>query len=273
MKLSGNPNVVELPPLERWTKTGGKVLVRRWTGPSALIGPDTIGGTKAAQLRAAGLDYEIEKSDGRLPIISASYSDRDTQPPDVPLSDTWTMDVNDAEKDIWELPLIVKEIEKTFATQAKAYAGAQAIKDIKAMLRGEVVEQDGRVITLEEAIGVCGIAGMNVAILWDFIQDLLRGVAVFPVDQYVIRRERVVTDNTAIKASTATDNTGRMFSTVSMKAIEKAPATFPVVGDMPAGYWLKKKPKAAPAAPGKWRIVQEYLHATSFSKNIYGAAL
>lgn len=273
MRASGITTVVELPSIERWTKTGGKVLVRRWTGPSALIHPDTIAGTKAAQIRAAGLDYEVDKENGKFPIISASYSDRDTQPVDQPTSDMWLMDSNDLEKDIWELPMIVAEIQKTLVSQTKAYAASMALKDIKAMLRGETVEQDGRVISFEEAIGVCGIAGMSVSVLWDFLQDLLKGVTTFPIDQYVIRRLRVVTDNTAIKATYATDNVGRMFSTASMKAIEKAPATFPVVGDMPAGFWLKKKPKAAPSAPGKWRIEQEYLHCVLFSKNIYGISL
>jgi hypothetical protein len=141
------------------------------------------------------------------------------------------------------------------------------------MLRGETVEQDSRVITLEEAIAAAVAVGMSATFLWAWIQDLLKGVTSFAVDQYVLRRVRVVTESTAIKATSASDNVGRIFSSASMRNLEKAPASFPVVGDMPAGFWLKKRPKAGPVAPGKWRIEQEYWHADSYAKTIYGTPL
>jgi hypothetical protein len=283
MKAAGITTVIELPPIERWTKTGGKSLTRRWTGPAVLIGPDTVSGTKAQQLRAAGVGYEIEKEPGRFPIISATYGADETQPATEPLSDTWVMDVNEIERDIWEHPFIVAEIAKTFAphvvagvsltAQQSAYAGAQAIKDIKAMLRGETVEQDGRVITLDEAIAAAVAVGMSSAALWAWIQDLLKGLASFAVDQHVLRRVRVVPDSTAIKAVELNSNIGRIFSTSSLRALEKAPATLPVVGDLPSGFWLKKRPRSEPVAPGKWKIWQEYWHADSYAKTVFGNPL
>jgi len=275
MKAAGNTGVTELSPIDGWTKVGGKTRTRRWVGPPSLIAPDTTSGTKAYQLRQAGIDYQIDQQTGQFWTISGTYGVDDGAPTSVPLSDQWYLDVNDLERDIWELPAIVAEFNKTLIDQQKAFAAAQVKRDIQLLVRGEEIKlESGALLTIPAVIAYGVAAGMSGTILWSFVQDLLKGATTFTVDQYVLRRVRVVPENTSIKAINA--NVGRMIShgTLISSAGEAAPASLPIIGPIPTtGAWLKKKPKAEIVAPGKWAIRQEYWHADDWSRLIYGIAI
>src|ERR1044071_3794800 len=102
MKAAGNLSVIELPAITRWTKSGGKTLIRRWTGPRTLIGnAGTITpGTKTAALTTAGIEHEVEQEPGKFPIVSATYPGDENQDANTPLSDQWILDINELEKNI-----------------------------------------------------------------------------------------------------------------------------------------------------------------------------
>lgn len=282
MKAAGNINVIELPAVTRWTKAGGKVRIRRFTGPRQLLGDagSTVPGTKTRDLTNAGIEHEVEWEPGKLPIVSATYPGEENQDPNTPLTDQWILDINELEKDIWELPIIVDEFAKAMSAahpplaptvQESAYAAAQVKRDLQSIIKGEVIEHDGTFLTLAEVLATAGILGMNQTLLYQFVQDLVKGVQSYEIDQYVLRRTRVVLESTAINAIDL--NIRKMISTASMGTLEKAPAKFPVIGSLPTGYWLKKRPKAEPASQGRWTIHQEYWHTDLFSKLIYGDPL
>lgn len=288
MKAAGNLNIIELPPLTRWTRNNGRTVMRRFTGPNILLGTtagDTRLGTTAQKLRDAGIEHEMEREPGKFATITATYNGDENQDPNTPLSDQWILDINELEKNIWELPAIVNEFAKAMSSahppifpggppltiQESAYAAAQVKRDLKSIIAGEVIEHDGTFLTLAEVLATAGVLGMNQTLLYQFVQDLVKGVESFEIDQYVIRRTRVVTEDTAINA--LDQNIRRMIKTASMLSLEKAPATFPVIGKLPDGYWLKKRPKAEPASAGRWTIHQEYWHSDDFSRLIYGDPL
>lgn len=260
--VSGYLTLVELPVIEGWSKAGGRSLIRRWSGqPSEVV-------NFAAALKASGVDYSIQRDPGNH-IVSATYATDENQPADVPLSDNWEMDEpNDIQLDIWEHPTIVAEIAKAQTDEVKMYAAAQAIRDIKAIVRGEIVTtESGTVITLANALTALATVGMNRTVMAAFVKELQKGLTTYTIEQYVLRRVRVVHEATAIAAAGDDNKIGWIFSLANLRNVEGAPVKIPGFGTLPEGHWLKRKPSAIPNSPGpgKWTITNTYWHADSWS--------
>jgi hypothetical protein len=286
MKVSGFHGVVELPQMYGWDPQLGDTIVRRWKGPGALIAPPSVPTTLAATLKAAGVRFQVEEAEpGQHHILSATYSAEATQDANSPTSYRWFMKTNDLEKDIWEHPVIVAEIVKTFTdgiilgvpvpAQERAQAGLQAIADIKDLVAGQKVNaEDGSPVGLGDAIAASGLAGMDATVVWKFVQDLLQGTKIFQVDQHVLKHTMIVPTSTAIQARPATDTSiGKMLTRATLINTDHAPETVPGFGPLPAtGFWWKRRPESDPDTPGpdKWTVTQEYWHVDAFSTLLFG---
>lgn len=263
MSLAGAIGPVELRPAKSWDPRSGWSIVRRWRGEESVIA------ILADQYRAAGYRVEVDPSDdGSYDILRVQLGAEETQPPDQPLADQWTLAGNDLEKSLWSLPVIRTEMDACENTMALAMLRA----DIEAMVRGETAVPDPQTpsttidLTLDGLKSVVEELGMNWAPWLALITSLARGEESYSVSQYVLRHVLTIGSNSTIKPSY--DNVGRMYSTASLEAAEQIPSTLKFV--LPAGFWLKRTPTVDQTAADKYQITQEWWHAEQYDPFIYG---
>lgn len=274
MSFFGVSGLVELPSAPGWDPRSGDIIHRRWRGT-----PTEIAAAKAS-LRTAGIRYQVEPTDdGGYQVIGAYYGAEDTQPPGEPLSDQWTLDGNDIEKSLWELPAVRAELDKILITnyrdpiQLALMAGLHELRPMmEAYARGEQkwTQPNGTEVdlTVGYIYGFVMTIGLDPAVLMPLLLSLTKGVESYTVSQWVLKHTLVIAANSTIKPSKT--NIGKMYATASLIEAESIPNTLRF--DLPDGYWLKRTPTVDQTAADKWTISQEWWHADAYDPFIYQEA-
>lgn len=256
-------------PRSGWTFT------RRWKGSdAALVDIATAEGL-------LGNRFVVTPADDGGDSILESTSIDEAQSPTEPLSDTWDLDGNDLEKELWELPWVrdvfdsIRDDKTGNPTDSPLLVSNACInwirKAIESFIRGDDkikfvdgVESPFTYAYLIQSIDMLG--GHGTDILYRLIAMYARGVKSFPVAQFVLKRTRVVADNYSEKAEY--DDIFKRRTTESLKAAYGIPAT--LIYFIPEGEWIKKTPSMKKTGVRKWTLTEEWWHADKWEVEIYG---
>lgn len=220
----------------------GLSIVKRWRGTPTQI---------LAQANAAttlGLRYDVQElSQGGHQEIRVYYGAIETQDPDEPLADLWTLDANENEKSIWYSDTLVNMFNTGSWT-------TQDMADLRADIE-QLFDGNG---TVDDILAMPGLSGGEVTIIDGLIGALMRGVEVKPVSAPVVRRRLVVTYNTNLRP----DITGvdKLISRTNFEAGGDPSGTPPatILFGLRNGWWNKKHPKVDQTSSTLWEINQEW---------------
>lgn len=270
MTLTGTPGLAQLPDATGWDPRTGPTITRRWRGAQLDV---ELG---AQALKRAGTRYQIDPSlDGGYWMLTAIYGAEETQSPDLPLSDVWSMVGNDLEKELWTRPAIKAELDK-IRGQDKEHEAGRLRRLCDAVVAGDEEAPDpphaGQIVTptLQAVRDACWfLNGINAAPFIAYIQSRLDGVETWSISQWVLRHTVIVAANSSIRPSLI--NVGRMYTTEMVRSVEAIPAT--IMFELPAGYWLKRSPTVEQTASDKFTLSQEYWHADAYDPFVYEIAV
>ncbi len=196
-----------------------------------------------------------------------TVSTPDAIDPNETLADVWSLQGNDLEKSVWELP----QIKAIFEKHANATERTQNLRDFKTGVENFLANKE-EANTLAKVFDLLydDIRTGAEDALTGFIYMLMRGVESFSVAQFVLRHTVIVPSNTNIRPAYA--NVGKIFATTdSLRQIENIPENF-FPFDLPVGVWLKRTPTCEQTAPQRWQISQEWWHADKYEPIIYQVA-
>jgi len=105
-------------------------------------------------------------------------------------------------------------------------------------------------------------AGVGASASWtstmtDLYTFLTLGTEQYLLAQYVLRSTQTVSLRSSVRASYTGVNT--------VQEPPNTPAANVIIGNLPAGEWLKKGPMVRQYGARKWQIIQEFWHATTWS--------
>lgn len=217
--------------------------------------------------------------------VTTGVDNSSTQDPDAPLVDSWSLDRNLVEKDVWTENKIATVLRVALPpggtlededTTRKAIARLK--RDIDLYVRGEekTEDEEGTQIDLVPSVilthlQTLGIANYNTTVT-AFIDARLRGFDADPQFSWVLKRTTVIWRGASTALRPNKDNVGRMFTGPSLQASEGL-TDFEIIGLMPKGFWLKVPAKIDRSAPDKWTIEQEFWHAETYEYYKYGKAI
>ena len=255
MKTQGNQLPIEMPQERRYSPAKGWSTGRKWQGTEVAIN------ALAAQLIAEGSDninLTISPLDAGLATLAVTFDDlQDGDEPQAEASgepvadnDTWTLQGNDFEKDIWSHP-IVADLANTCPDE---YDWLR--KNLTA------VQKNGTFKDVLDAYTGTTACDLKVKEIFKMFRD---GVEAYSVSQYVLRRSRVIKSKAAGELSV--DNVGEQFTLTQLRAVEGVPAT--LVFALPAdGAWIKRTPTVNYDG-NKISVENEYWHADSWHETLY----
>ena len=271
MSLTGFSGLAQLPDAPGYDPRTGDVIVRRWRGPEDAVK------SAASYLRADLIRYTIEPSlDGGYWHQVATLGADETQPPDLPLADTWTLAGNDLEQSIWEHPKIQSQWAR-LATVMYPFNDAVASqvqtlrRYIEEYVRGErTVIVNNAVLPIDLTIieSLVTMLGMDASVFRALIMSMSLGVEAYTVSQWVLRHTLIISSRSSIRPSLF--NVGKVFTTHHLRAVERIPTT--IMFDLPDGWWLKRTPTAEQTSADKFTISQEWWHADTYDPFVYEVA-
>lgn len=286
---------------QSWNPRTGFQITRPYWGEESEVN------NVAFEAQSAGIPYSIMAPgpEGGMFRLDLIYSAEAAQPNNEPLTDTWEFDGNTLEKELWELPDVrsammsilynLSGTKKSGGALIRAYGGQVWIKNnVEKYIKGDATFHqylaDDTISTTEtaltfpallEGVGRFIDTRRQVAIQ-DLIALYLRGVKVFPVSQFVLRRTRSVLWNYI----------GEVDYLDVFKALTRATlfAHNPTLNNLPnafklkipggtrlddtydpnGGVWVKQTPSIKPATASKWNILEEWWHADHAELEIYG---
>lgn len=242
MKFTGSALVVQAAPRRIWDPRFGWQIGVRYRGPRPELEVIELGH------RSSGRRTELDPDQqGGYGLLTVWYGSEDTQAPDAPLTDRWTLEGNDIE----ESPFAVPDIRTAYESASIAEK-VQMRTQVESVLRGEIEPQ--------EAIDAAATTERKAAIE-RLIGEMAMGFESYSVSQFVLRRITVIASNSTIKPSLV--NVNKVYSTAELKNAELIPET--IRFDLPGGQWLKRTPTADQTAADKWTITQEWWFSERFS--------
>lgn len=234
-----------------WNPRAGYSQVVLYTGtPSEL---------EAIALIAKNNNYThryLPDAQGSYSTLEVTYGAAETQDPAEPLSDEWSLVGNDLEKSIFEHPSVTSQqegwsVQEKLDFKAISEASARGNADSVTEIRERLIESKKTAAS---------------DLLDKVATELAKGVEAFPVSQYVLRRNQVITNNSSIKPTL--DNVGKVYTTSAVKNSYGIPDT--IKFSLPEGFWLKRTPTVEPTGQDKYIITQEFWHADEYSVFLYG---
>lgn len=271
-------DLIQDPDKISWTPRGGFTIGRPFRGSQTQIQKAQVAALAARD--AFDLNPGVE---GALWEIVIYFGADENQPADVPISDTWELDGNTLEKELWELPWVRAEFDSITddrtgnPTGDPRLASAACInwirRNIEAFIRGEskTTSLDPAEIDLTYAnlISYGFSYGFHKDALIELVRLYGRGVKAFPVSQFVLRRTRVLAKN--YDRGNLTDIYDDIFKRRTTSSLESSEA---IPGDirfiMPQGEWVKQTPDMLQTSATKWTLKEEWWHADKWEKEIYG---
>jgi len=271
-------NLIQDPDRKAWNKRGGWTITRPFRGEQGQIE------AAAAAAYAAGDSFEINPGpDGGPWELLIIYGAEETQSPNEPLSDTWELDGNTLEKELWELPFIRDEFNSIRDNRAGNPTGdprlvSQACinwirRNIEAWIRGDsktiTLDPEERDLTYAELRQNVLAYGFHEPAFNRLIHLLARGVKAFPVSQFVLRRTRIIANNFNVNnLKEIYSPVFKRWSTSTLKQREGIPSNIRFV--LPEGEWVKQTPDIKQTTASKWTVTEEWWHADLWEEEIYG---
>jgi hypothetical protein len=267
VKHQGTYDLIELPTPQTYTPGSGIVSTRRTRMLKATVPAFT------AALASMGYGWEVTP-DENTPFAVVTTIDAPE------LTTTWTLDGNDLEKSIWQLPKAraMFELIPDLKTRAKIR------HDIEAFIRGEYTTSEAKTVAsikaevTAAAIGNAQGPGIK-AVLPDvkgqindivdgLIASLVNGVEAFPISTYVLRKTSIYPPNTNI--SPAFSKANELFSFTALVTEEPTiPLNLAGILTEIKGYWQKKTPQASQSTDGRWTYTGEYWWADDYDPFLY----
>lgn len=222
-----------------WTKTGGWISTFQWRGALASVEglvPELQKGFTQITIESDGAAY--------WRIVATTPTAQDGTKADVPLSDTWSKQGNDLEKDLFYLPDVAEVLS------AMSNAG-------RALFRKDLDEAKAA-YTSADAVPFASNAPLK-----EMYENLLLGASSFPVAQDVLRRTVTVGTNSTFTFDIT--NRGKIFTWAQLLTAEPSIPAFIQSQVVHTGGWLKRNSTIDQADNGKFLHRQEYWHADRFA--------
>jgi hypothetical protein len=261
-----------------WHPRNGWVIGRPYTGSQTKIEL----AANAAFLAGDPFDLNPGRNGDEWELV-IYFGAEETQSPDAAISDTWELDGNELEKDLWELPWIldefksIKDNRQGNPTGDPRLASAACInwirRNIEAWFRGEskmiTLDPEERDLSFAELHQNCIAYGLHEDAFNKIVHLFGMGRKAFPVSQFVLRRTRVVANNfNKSNITNIYDDVFKRRLTSSLESAENIPATLRFA--LPAGEWVKRTPDMLQTTANKWTIREEWWHADKWDEEIYG---
>jgi len=256
MRRQGKLTPIELAQERTWTPGKGWTTSRKWHGTHAAI--TGLAATIQAE-QGRHVSMTVSPVDAGAATLTVSYDDlQDGDEPEAESNgepeaeqDTWTLQGNDYEKDIWSHPSI-----KDLATTAK---------DDYDWLRKNLppIQKNG---TWQDVLDVWSGFNFDDPDTTEEIFKMFRdGVEAYSVSQFVLRRNR--TFKSAALGTLLVDDVGKQFTLADLKTWEDVPDELDFA--LPAdGAWVKRTPTVNYSGT-KITADVEYWHADSWHEILY----
>ena len=260
--VTGYAGLTRLPAERRWSAKRG------WTTEERYIGPhDPVIRLAAAtqQERGERVSLQISPRDGGLSELTISLdaleeNSKEKKENGEPQSDSdsWSLDVNDYEKDLWTHDS-ANTLWDNYPTQ---YSWLRTTLPI-IRSKGTWKEWDDWLV----ANGYTTATGW--ADMYKLFQLFQQGVESYTISQFVLRRQRVFSQGN--QGALRIANVNKTFTLAQLKSSEDLPEGlfFAVPSD---GYWLKRGPKVS-FKDNKFDGSNEYWHADAWSPTLYPRAV
>lgn len=257
IKVQGTTEPIELAQERTWNPSRGWQTSRKWVGPHAAIT------ALAAQIQfELGRFVQMSVTPQEAGTATLTVTHDDLQDGDTPEAasngepeadqDSWTLNGNDYEKDIWSHPAIA-----ALATNAK--------NDYDWLRKNLPAAQKNG--TWQDVLDV-----WDTAFSWDdsaatkSIFKMFRdGIEAYSVSQFVLRRSRSI--KSRAQGTVSVSNVGRQFTLTQLQTIEGLPATLRFATPS-TGTWIKRTPTVNFDA-NKLTVENEYWHAGDWHPTLY----
>jgi hypothetical protein len=257
MTSTGIKTRVPQPTSGSWTRAGGLSETQPYEGVNES---DFVALT--LELRNNGWEYTYSKEPGMWKVNATRGAIRTTsggtelQDQTVtPLSETWEMMDNAAEKEILEsYSPLMQELYTSSGSQGAFETYVEGLRQYQA---------DTKLNINQFNTGAGATAATKIARL------LRAGITTASFNYPALRHTKIVSDKYAIKA--ALTNCGKIIKASTINALESVPADLLFI--LPSGYdsgrddalgvllkygWLKKHPNITSQAEATWQISQDY---------------
>lgn len=271
-----------------WTRRNGWAIGRPFRGSQTKI--------EQAMLAAivAGDAFEMTPGEDGAPWeIVIFFGSEETQATNEPLSDEWERLQNDLEKKLWILPFVrdgliaIRDNAISLFGQDDGHDYLQWIKKtIDLYCQGEnqrtqpdykTLAGDEFKITIKNIVENLTQVGVSDTAAFDWVSRIsrlyARGVESFPVSTFALRRTRIVAANFDFNNLSDLDtDLLKIRSTSSLINAHPVPARFQKI--IPTeGEWLKKVATVSMRGQLKDQVIEEWWHADSWEREIYGEPL
>lgn len=247
-------NVTELPTDYGFDPRSGIYSIRKWRGTPAAVS------LQADAAKLLGLKYDVtpDRDEGGYNTIRVWYGAIETQNPDEPLSDLWSLDGNQIDKSLWN----IAKVKDTLANLSVSDV-SKVKKDVEDVVSGEAD------FTADDILNGLPLT-VDKKIISDLISALCRGEESKPISQYVLRRVRTVPFNTNIKPNYTGVN--KIITTASLKAAgdpgaKSIPGT--LLFELPEGFWAKQTPTVRQVTSTTWEITEEWWFAERYDPFVW----
>ena len=263
MKVQGSRLPIELPQERNWSPNKGWTTSRKWVGESAAIT------SLAASIQAeqgAFVSMSVSPQDAGTAHLTVTLDDlqdgaeaaaQSNGEPEPDL-DTWTLQGNDYEKDIWSHPSI-----RALATSAP---------DDYNWLRKNLppIQKNGTWKDVIDAwyttLGSTGAGTWNDAATTLSIFKMFRdGIESWSLSQFVLRRSRTIKSRS--QGTLSVSNVGKQFTVAQLQAFEGLPLALKFATPT-SGTWIKRTPSVSYDG-NKITCEGEFWHADDWHYTLY----
>lgn len=256
---SGFSGLSQLESEKNYSTVTGETRIDRHKGKLADVK------AKYEAYKALGYDVGYTPTDNdAFGILSIAFAGESSVDAETPISEQWELKRNLIEKDIWQRPEVIAEIDKFTDREKKAFFRA----DIEALLNGErfYTDDDGEQQRLyySDLMVIAQTFGCDTSVFDSLFDALCKGVTQFQVIQRVLHRTRITANTQTLKAADV-DTNKMLPNQLLVSAINGAKNTTHIKFEMPSsGYWLKLIPEVIPISKTRWKITNEYWHVDSY---------
>jgi len=256
--IAGHIGITRLPTERTWSAKKGWTTEERYIGPHEAV---IKVASATQQERGSRVSLRISPKDGGLSELSITLDSlEDNKKPEKsngepePDSDSWSLDINDYEKDLWTHSS-ANDLWTNYPTQYNWLRTTLPIIRSK----GTWKDWDDYLV----ANGYTTATGW--AEMYELYKLFQQGIESYTISQFVLKRQRVFSQGNA--GSLQINNVNKSFTLDQLKSKEGLPDG--LFFAVPAGgYWLKRGPKVS-LKENKYDGSNEYWHADDWSSTLY----